>query len=292
VNSLEGRVCIVTGAAGGIGREHALLLAREGAKVVVNDVGGAQAVVDEIRDAGGDARPSTGSVSSWDDARELVSMAVEEFGDLHVVVNNAGILRDAMLTTMTEAEFDAVIDVHLKGTFNVTRWAATYWREQSKRGVAGLRSVINTSSEAGLYGNSGQTNYAAAKAGIAGMTLTHSIELKRYGVRVNAIAPFARTRMTEGLQGMQELFKGQRYEAANVSPLVAVLASEKCQYYGKVFSVFGESVGVYSPWSIAHEVRTKGVWDVDELAVAIQELPQKIKVSRQASLIAAETAGD
>jgi NAD(P)-dependent dehydrogenase (short-subunit alcohol dehydrogenase family) len=299
MNSLEGRVAIVTGAGRGMGREHALLLAKNGAKVIVNDLGGsvdgsgadmsaAQMVVDEIHALGGQACPSTASVTSWDSAQELVATAVKEFGDLHVVVNNAGILRDRMLTSMTEDDFDSVIAVHLKGTFNVTHWAATYWRDQSKAGAEVIRSVINTSSEAGLLGNVGQTNYSAAKSGIAGMTLTHSMELKRYGVNVNCIAPFARTRMTENLEGIGEFVKDPRYEALNISPLVAVLASEKCPFSGKVFSVYGGSVGVYSPWSIVAEVRTDGTWDVDELAMAVQRLPQKIKVSKQAAAIAAE----
>lgn len=301
MKSLEGRVAIVTGAGRGIGREHALLLAKEGAKVVVNDLGGArdgsgsdggaaQQVVDEIRAFGGQAHASTASVTSWESAQDLISTAVTQFGDLHVVVNNAGIIRDRMLISMTEQDFDSVIAVHLKGTFNVSRWAAAYWRDQSKAGVQIPRSIINTSSEAGLYGNKGQTNYSAAKSGIAGMTLTHHLELKRYGVRVNAIAPFAHTRMTEDVESLGGFIKDSRYSPANVSPMVAVLASEKCPFSGKVFSVYGGSVGVYSPWSIVDEVRTDGTWDVDELAAAVQQLPQKIRVVNQATAIAAEVA--
>lgn len=251
------------------------------------DGGAAQQVVDEIRAAGGSACASTASVTSWDGAQQIVATAVEEFGDLHVVVNNAGIIRDRMLTSMSESDFDAVIDVHLKGTFNVTHWAAAYWRDRSKDGELKARAVINTTSEAGMYGNVGQTNYVAAKAGIAGMTLTHSLELKRYGVRVNAIAPFARTRMTQDLAGMDTVFQDSQYEAADISPLVAVLAREENEFNGKVFSVMGGSVGVYAPWSIVDEIRTEGTWDVDELAAAVQQLPQKIKTTRQPNLIAA-----
>lgn len=204
---LQDRVAIITGAGRGIGREHALLFASLGAKVVVNDLGGstsgegsdtsaAQEVVDEITAAGGQAVASTHSVTSWDDAKAMVDLAVETFGDLHVVVNNAGILRDRMFVSMGEDEFDAVVAVHLKGTFNVGRHAAGYWREQAKEGKEAHRAIVNTSSGSGLHGNPGQLNYAAAKAGIAAMTVVQGMELKRYGVRSNCIAPVARTRLT------------------------------------------------------------------------------------------------
>ena len=211
----EGRVCVVTGGGRGIGREYALMLAEHGAHVVVNDLGGdrtgsgpdassdgagpAQQVVDEITAAGGAAVANTDDISSWDGAAALVDQAVDVFGGLDVVVNNAGILRDRMLVNMSEEEWDSVIRVHLKGTFAVTRHAAAYWRDRSKAGEANDARVINTTSVSGLYGNVGQANYGAAKAGIAGLTIIAARELARYGVTVNAIAPGALTRMTEDL---------------------------------------------------------------------------------------------
>jgi NAD(P)-dependent dehydrogenase (short-subunit alcohol dehydrogenase family) len=206
----EGRICIVTGAGRGIGREYALMLAANGAHVVVNDVGGdrtgsgadagpAQQVVDEITAAGGAAVANTDDISSWAGAESLVAQAVEVFGGLDVVVNNAGILRDRMLVNMSEEEWDSVIRVHLKGTFAVTRHAAAHWRDRSKAGGSNDARVINTTSVSGIYGNVGQANYGAAKAGIAAFTVIAARELGRYGVTVNAIAPGALTRMTEDL---------------------------------------------------------------------------------------------
>ena len=206
----EGRVCVVTGAGRGIGREYSLMLAAHGAHVVVNDVGGdrtgtgrdvgpAQQVVDEITAAGGAAVANTDDISSWDGAKALVDQAVEVFGGLDVVVNNAGILRDRMLVNMSEDEWDSVIRVHLKGTFAVSRHAAAYWRDRTKAGESNDARIVNTTSVSGLYGNMGQVNYGAAKAGIAGLTIIAARELARYGVTVNAIAPGALTRMTEDL---------------------------------------------------------------------------------------------
>src|SRR5213595_2686919 len=202
MGALDGRVAIITGAGRGIGREHALLFAHEGAKIVVNDLGGAmdgtgddrtpaQQVVDEIKAAGGEAIANADNVADWEGGQKLVNAAVEAFGDLHVLVNNAGILRDRVLVNMTEDEWDAVIHVHLKGHFVPTRWAAAYWREQSKAGKEVKASVIHTSSTSGLLGNPGQTNYGAAKSGIATFSYIASLELGRYGVRSNAIAPAA-----------------------------------------------------------------------------------------------------
>ena len=220
MRELEGRVAIVTGAGRGIGREHALLFAAEGAKVVVNDLGGstdgagadtspAQQVVDEIVAAGGSAIANFDDVADWDGARSMVEQAVDTFGDLHVLVNNAGILRDRMLVNMSAEEWDAVIRVHLRGHFCPTRWASAYWREQSKSGREGKRSVINTSSASGLFGNSGQTNYGAAKIGIATFSMIADGELRRYGVRVNAIAPAAATRLTSGLSPERDRASGR-----------------------------------------------------------------------------------
>ena len=289
---LQDRVAIITGGGRGIGREHALLFASLGAKVVVNDLGGAidgsgadtsaaQAVVDEITDAGGQADANTDSVSSFAGAKTLVDQAISSFGDLHVVVNNAGILRDRMLVSMSEQEFDDVIAVHLKGTFNVTRHAADYWREQAKSGTVTDRAIVNTSSGAGLHGNVGQTNYSAAKAGIAAMTVVNAMELNRYGVRANCIAPVARTQLTLQTPGMGESMQQHLFDPENVSPLVAVLAAETCPFNGQVFSVYGGSVGLYAGWSIAESVETDDRWTAETLAAAMDKLPRTVEVHSQ-----------
>ena len=257
----EGRICIVTGAGRGIGREHSLMLAEHGAKVVVNDIGGemdgsgrstgpAQEVVDEIVAAGGEAVVNSDDVSSWDGAANMVQQAIDTFGGLDVLINNAGILRDRMLTNMSEAEWDAVIQVHLKGTFAPSRHAAAYWREKSKAGEEVDGRIINTSSPSGIYGNVGQTNYGAAKAGIASFTIIAAMELARYGVTVNAIAPAALTRMTENL-GM-----GQASEEAKeamgpkwIAPIITWLASpESKSVTGRVFDVSGRAISVSEGW--------------------------------------------
>jgi NAD(P)-dependent dehydrogenase (short-subunit alcohol dehydrogenase family) len=289
---LQDRVAIITGAGRGIGREHALLFASLGAKVVVNDLGGAvdgsgadisaaQAVVDEITAAGGQAVANTDSVSSFDGAKAMVDQAVSTFGDLHVVVNNAGILRDRMLVSMSEQEFDDVIAVHLKGTFNLTRHAADVWRDAAKTGTVTDRAIVNTSSGAGLHGNVGQTNYSAAKAGIAIMTVVNAMELTRYGVRANCIAPVARTRLTMQTPGMGEAMQQHLFDPENVSPLVAVLASEGCPFNGQVFSVYGGSVRIYAGWSIADSVDTDDRWTAESLATAMDKLPRTVEVNSQ-----------
>lgn len=300
---LEGRIAIITGGGRGIGREHALLFASLGAKVVVNDLGGAtdgsgedvsaaQAVVDEIVAAGGQAVASTHSVSDFADAKRIVDTALEAYGDLHVVVNNAGILRDRMLVSMTEPEFDDVIAVHLKGTFNVSRHAADHWREQAKAGSEIDRAIVNTSSGAGLHGNPGQTNYAAAKAGIAAMTIVNSLELKRYHVRANCIAPIARTRLTLQTPGMTDVMQKQLFDPENISPVVAYLASADCPFNGQVFSVYGGSVGIYAGWSIAEEVTTEDRWEVHDLAKAMDSLPRKVQVNSQMHKLAEAAMGE
>ena len=257
----EGRVAIITGAGRGIGREHALLLAHHGAKVVVNDLGGsmdgegndqgpAHDVVDEIKAMGGEAIANGDDISDWDGAERLVQSAVDTFGGLDILINNAGILRDRMLTNMSEAEWDAVIKVHLKGTFAPARHAAAYWRERSKAGETNDARIINTSSPSGIYGNVGQTNYGAAKAGIASFTIIAAKELGRYGVTVNAIAPAALTRMTEGL-GMgnaPEEIKEQM-SPAHIAPIVCWLASpEAAHVTGRVFDVTGRMLSVSEGW--------------------------------------------
>jgi NAD(P)-dependent dehydrogenase (short-subunit alcohol dehydrogenase family) len=224
MGALDGRIAIITGAGRGLGREHALLFAQEGAKVVVNDLGGdmhgegadrapAQQVVDEIEKMGGEAVANLDSAADWDGAQRLIRTAIDTFGDLHVLVNNAGILRDRVIVNMTEEEWDAVIHVHLKGHFCPTRHAAAYWREQSKAGKEVKASIVHTSSTSGLLGNPGQANYGAAKSGIATFSYIASLELGRYGVRSNAIAPAARTRLTEQTPGLQDAVKAPEDES-------------------------------------------------------------------------------
>ena len=261
VGLCEGRVCIVTGAGRGIGREHSLMLAGQGAKLVVNDLGGsmdgvgaeagpAQQVVDEIIALGGEAVANTHDISSWDGAQGLIDQAIDAFGRVDVLINNAGILRDRMLTNMTEAEWDAVIKVHLKGTAGPSHFAAAHWRERSKAGEAVDGRIINTSSPSGIYGNVGQTNYGAAKAGIAAFTIIAAMELARYGVTVNAIAPAALTRMTEGL-GMGQASDETKEQMSPrwIAPIVTWLASaESAGVTGRVFDISGRALSVSEGW--------------------------------------------
>jgi NAD(P)-dependent dehydrogenase (short-subunit alcohol dehydrogenase family) len=290
MGALDGRVAIITGAGRGIGREHALLFASEGAKVVVNDLGGAidgsgddrtpaEQVVDEVKAMGGEAISNADNVAEWEGAQRMVNAAVEAFGDLHVLVNNAGILRDRVLVNMTEEEWDSVIHVHLKGHFAPTRWAAAYWREQAKAGKTVRASVINTSSTSGLLGNPGQTNYGAAKAGIAAFTIICAQELARYGVRSNAIAPAARTRMTEATPGLGEVVQPPEdpaafdvWDPANVSPLVAWLATENCSANGRVFFVQGGKVQNFQPWTLTEAIERPDRWTVSELDTEMKRL--------------------
>jgi len=284
MGALEGRVAIITGAGRGIGREHALLFAAEGAKVVVNDLGGAvdgsgddrspaQQVVDEIRAMGAEAMANDDDVADWEGGRRLIAATVEAFGDLHVLVNNAGILRDKMLVNMSTEEWDSVIHVHLKGHFVPTRHAAGYWREKVKDGREVRAAIVNTSSTSGLLGNPGQTNYGAAKAGIAAFTVIAAQELARYGVRVNAIAPAARTRMTEQTPGLGDIVKAPTdpasfdvWNPANISPLVAYLSTESCPLTGKVLFVQGGQVRVFQPWTMTDTLEKHDRWTVAELA--------------------------
>ncbi len=277
--SLAGRVAIVTGAARGLGREHALLLAAEGAGVVVNDLDAepAQLVVDEIVAAGGDAVAAPGDVARWETGEALIGLAVETYGALHVVVNNAGNLADRYLADMSEEEWDDVVRAHLKGHFVPTRWAAAWWREQTRAGRRVEASVVGTTSTSGLHGNPGQSNYGAAKAGIAGFTATAAAELARFGVRVNAIAPLARTRMTESAPGLAARVAAPAdpqafdpWHPANVSPVVAWLAAADCQVTGQVFLVHGGKVERYLPWSVAATVEKEGRWSAAELATAFR----------------------
>src|SRR5471030_2208194 len=284
MGALDGRVAIITGAGRGLGREHALLFAAEGAKVVVNDLGGdshgegadatpAQQTVADIVAAGGEAVVNGDNVADWDGAARMVRQAVDTFGDLHVLVNNAGILRDRVIINMTEAEWDAVIAVHLKGHFCPTRHAATYWREQTKAGKEVKASIINTSSTSGLLGNPGQTNYGAAKAGIAAFTTIAATELARYGIRVNAIAPAARTRMTEATPGLGDIVKAPAdpakfdiWDPANISPLVAYLSTETCPLSAQVLFVQGGQIRLFQNWTMTETLEKKDRWTVAELA--------------------------
>lgn len=252
---------MITGAGRGIGREHALMLAEQGAKVVVNDIGGeidgsgksigpAHDVVEEIEAMGGEAAANGDDISSFDGAANLIQQAIDTFGGLDVVINNAGILRDRMLTNMTEAEWDAVIAVHLKGTWGPSRHAAAYWRERSKAGETNDGRIINTSSPSGIYGNVGQTNYGAAKAGIASFTIIAAKELSRYGVTVNAIAPAALTRMTENLgMGQADEETKEKLSPRWIAPIVTWLASPESQdVTGRVFDVTGQALSVAEGW--------------------------------------------
>ncbi len=288
MGALDGRVAVVTGAGRGIGREHALLFAAEGAAVVVNDLGGsnagegsdagpAQEVVDEIRAAGGRAVANDDNVAMWDGAKNLVEQAISEFGTLDVVINNAGILRDGFIAALEESQWDAVIAVHLKGHFNVLRHAATYWKQQSKAGKQPNAAVVNTASASGVtLPNAGQANYGAAKAGIAALTLVAADELERYGVRVNAIAPMARTRLTLATPGMGAIFAADvpegefdAFSPANISPLVAYLSTDKCPLTGKVFAVQGGAISELGGWHDVKTIETDGPWLIDDIAARL-----------------------
>jgi NAD(P)-dependent dehydrogenase (short-subunit alcohol dehydrogenase family) len=283
--NLDGKVAIVTGAGRGIGREHALALAAAGARVVVNDLGvslagdaaddsPAQQVVDEIASAGGEAVADGENVADFDGAKRMVEQAVNAFGRLDILVNNAGILRDRMLVNMEESEWDAVIQVHLKGHFAPTHHAASYWRDRSKGGEEVRARVINTSSPSGVFGNVGQANYGAAKAGIVGFTLIAAQELGRYGVTVNCIAPNARTRMTEAAFGEIPRPDGgfDPADPGNNSPVVVALAADEAQdITGQVFFVYGGAVNVLRGWEAGELFASEERWDPDDLLGALRE---------------------
>src|SRR4249919_2237106 len=288
MGALDGRVAIITGAGRGLGREHALLFAAEGAKVVVNDLGGAadgsggdatpaQQVVAEIQAMGGEAIANGDNVADWDGAQRLVQMAIETFGDLHVLVNNAGILRDRVVVNMTEAEWDSVIAVHLKGHFCPTRHAAAYWREQTKAGKEVKASIVHTSSTSGLLGNPGQANYGAAKTGIATFSQICAKELSRYDVISNCIAPGARTRLTLATPGLGDIMAPKegafdQWDPANISPLVAYLATADCPFTGETFFVQGGNVTIIESWARGPEVNQDAKWTVPELTKALAPL--------------------
>lgn len=287
---LDGRVAVITGAGRGIGREHALLLASEGAKLVINDLGGAtdgegsddaaaQLVATEIEERGGIAVANGDDVADWEGGQRLIATALETFGALHILVNNAGILRDRVLVNMTEDDWDSVMRVHLRGHFVPTRFAAAYWRERAKAGEPVHASVINTTSTSGLFSNPGQTNYGAAKSGLATFTEIAAKELTRYDVRVNAIAPVARTRLTLSTPGLEERIAApvdpyafDEWDPANISPLVAWLSTEECNVSGRVFLVKGGQIGVFSPWTIAREINQSQRWTLDQLDASMGNL--------------------
>lgn len=291
MGTLVGRVAIITGAGRGLGREHALLFASEGAKIVVNDLGGAndgsgsdmtpaQQTVADIKGMGGEAIVNTDNVADWDGAKRMIDSAIEAFGDLDILVNNAGILRDRVLVNMSEAEWDSVIQVHLKGHFAPTHHAAAYWREQAKAGITKPRNLVHTSSTSGLFSNPGQANYGAAKSGIATFSQICAKELSRYNVKSNAIAPAARTRLTMATPGLEDVMaakdgKFDEWDPANVSPLVAYLASDLCEFSGETFYVQGGQVTRVATWAMAEEIKQDDRWTVTALAKAITALAPK-----------------
>jgi NAD(P)-dependent dehydrogenase (short-subunit alcohol dehydrogenase family) len=285
---LDGKVAVVTGAGRGIGREEALVLASEGARVVVNDLGAglhgegaadvhpAEEVAALITKNGGEAVINGDDISTWNGGKAVVDQAIDTFGSLDILVNNAGILRDKMSFNMDESDWDDVIRVHLKGHFAATHHAAVYWRNRSKSGEEVSGRIINTSSEAGLFGNAGQANYAAAKAGIASLTWVEARELSRYGVTANAIAPRARTRMTETIFGGDGMAAKEGFDAwdpKNIANVVAFLAApESADVNGQIFVVFGGNVYAMSAFKVAGQVARDAAWTPSELVAAKGEL--------------------
>ncbi len=284
---LDGRVAIVTGAGRGLGREHARLLASCGVRVIVNDLGVSAAgtghdpspadeVAADIRDAGGEAIANYADVSTWDGAHEVVAAAIDEFGELDIVVNNAGILRDSTIVNMTEADFDDVVRVHLKGHAAPTKWAATYWREQHKQGASRRRNLVHTSSTSGLYANPGQANYGSAKSGIATFNQIVAQELEQYDVVSNCVVPGARTRLTLGSPGLPELMEAPAegfdvWDPANASPLVAYLSGSTCRFNGQTFYIQGGTIRRLEPWTLTGDsIERPTRWELDDLADAMR----------------------
>ena len=286
----EGRVAVITGAGRGLGRAYALALAAEGARVVVNDLGGASDgsgasggpaadVVEEVRALGGDAVANTDDVTDWDGAARIVQAAVGAFGRLDVLVNNAGILRDRMFVNTSPEEWDLIIRVHLRGHFCVARHAAAYWRDQAKSGATVDARLVNTSSGAGLMGSVGQSGYAAAKAGIAGLTIVQAAELGRYGVTVNALAPSARTRLTEDVFPDMMARPTEGFDAMapeNIAPLVVWLASpDSRDVTGRVFEAEGGMISVADGWQHGEPRDIGRRWDPQDVGPAVRDLIAK-----------------
>lgn len=278
----DGRVVVITGAARGLGRAHALEFAAEGARVLVNDLGverdgsggasePAQEVVTEIRALGGTAEANAADVADWDQAEAMIAQAIETWGSIDTLVCNAGFLRDRMLANMSEPEWDAIMRVHLKGHFAPARHAVAHWRDRSKAGEEVRGRLINTSSGAGLLGSIGQGNYAAAKAGVAALTIQQAAEWGRYGVMVNAIAPDARTRMTAGIMYEEEVPEGwDEKDPANASPLVVWLGSDACDVTGRVFEIAGGALNVCDGWQHGHVVDVGRKFAAAEVGEAVQ----------------------
>ncbi|HEY3695347.1 SDR family oxidoreductase [Phenylobacterium sp.] len=287
----DGRVVIVTGAGAGLGRAYALGLAAEGAKVVVNDLGvglhgesgeamgAAEQVVAEIKALGGEAMANTGDVADFDAMHGLIQQVLEKYGDLHAVVNNAGFVRDRMFVSCTPEEWDAVIRVHLRGHFCAAHWAAKYWRDQQKQGKPVDARIVNTSSGAGLQGSVGQSAYSAAKGGIASLTLVQAAELGRYGVTANALAPNARTRMTQDAFGERMNVAADAFDAfdpANTAPLVAWLCSEESRdVTGQVFELLGGDLSVSQGWTDSPHEDRGGRWPTTEIGAAVRRILAK-----------------
>ncbi|MBT6422068.1 MAG: SDR family oxidoreductase [Porticoccaceae bacterium] len=275
----DGRVIIITGAGGGLGREYALAFGAAGAKVLVNDIN-AQAAADtvaDIQDAGGEALANTQDITNYEQSGLIVRTAIDHFGDLHVVINNAGICRDRMFASMTESEWDQVISVHLKGHFCISSHAVHYWRDQFKQGHQVDARIINTSSGAGLNGSIGQSNYAAAKGGIASLTLNQAAELRRYGITVNGLAPAARTGMSEDafadMMKKPEDGSFDQYNPANVAPLVVWLGSEhSVDCTGRLFEAFGGEISIADGWRSTPSVDKGAKWQAEDIGEAVQVL--------------------
>ena len=273
---LDGRIALVTGAGRGIGAGHARLLAAEGARVLVNDadLAAARSVADEITGAGGDAATDDHDVSAWDGGVAVVEHAVDAFGHLDILVNNAGILRDAMSFNITEEDWDAVLRVHLTGHMSTCHAAARHWRGRAKAGEEVTGRIINTASESGLFGQAGQANYSAAKAGIVSMTIVLARELRKYGVTANVVCPRARTRMTESLPGADEYMQGPEWSADNIAPLVCFLASDAAaDVNGQVFVLFGSRLHLMQGWQRVHTLdRAEGRWTPEDLIARKDEI--------------------
>ena len=285
MTSLDGRVAIITGAGRGIGREHALYFAGLGARVVVNDWGGADdgtgpdaAPADEtaaeIRAAGGEAIANHDDVTDWGGAERMIATSIDAYGDLDILVNNAGILRDRTIVNMTESEWDDVVRVHMKGHFVPTRHAAVHWRNEHKAGRSRRRFLVHTSSTSGLFANPGQANYGAAKTGIVTFSQIAAKELARYNVVSNCVAPAARTRLTLATPGLEDIMASNsqgfdEWDPANISPVVAYLASDRCQFNGETFFVQGGVVKRVNSWAFGDSIEQSSRWTVDDIADAL-----------------------
>lgn len=283
---LKNKIAVVTGAGRGLGKAHALYFAEQGAVVIVNDVGEsekrylADLVVEEITSKGGKAQSNYEDVSSFEGAKRIIEQAINEFGGLDALINNAGILRDKMIFNMTEKEFDEVVNVHLKGTWNCTRHACVFWRNRFKEGDHRGGSIVNTTSEAGTQGNVGQSNYAPAKSGIATMTLGIAREMKKYNVNCNCISPLARTELSLSSPPVAEAMKMvpvrpdfDPLDPDNVSPIVAFLASDRARHInGKVFRIIGGKIDLHKTWEIESSIEKDGKWEAEELENALAKL--------------------